>query len=124
MIRYDWNILRKYPMHIVLAAFIAIAGDKRDFVHLERKILVPISRMKNNASYMLNPLALISHKGEALQSEIAQYIEIASLRSYYVYKNTGDLTLPTYYVKNLEAVHQNPLLSVHDETISFKHEEN
>lgn len=125
MIRYDWAILRKYPVHVILPVFYALAVDRSNFSRVDRDILKPISKMKNCSSYLLCPLKLIEQHREVGQTEIAQYIELASTRSYNVYKNTGEITLPTYYVKGYKKMlEHNRLLIVTDETISFKYEEN
>ena len=123
MIKYDWNVLSKEQVSIVLSFFIS---------YKEHKLLLDIpslrlyKRFKDKSSFLLNPLRLVNNANKHAISDIKMYLHLASMRSYFEYKQTGNLRLPTIYIEgeiNVEKLKSNKLLDVTNTEIIFRYEE-
>lgn len=126
MIRYDWLVLREIPVTDILKVLSALV-QKGDFKQYPVRILMYMSKFKDLSPYLLNPDGLILNRHSYTSAEIFIYLELAALRSYTKYKQTGSTRLPTDYIaENFYPVKQlkmNTLLDVTDEEIIFKYEE-
>lgn len=126
MIKYDWNILSKLTHIIRMSVIFALASEK-DLKRFPRSILEPISKFTDYTGFLINPYELINNDKKHTNSEIYLYLELAAMRSYINYKETGDLRLPTYYIKNrydIDKLKLNTALIVTNEEILFIYEEN
>ena len=91
---------------------------------------LPSSRQKykpvknlTGSSFLLHPAPLFTNEHPAIF--VAQYIKLAGLRDYFLYKQFGQVCLDTSYFPdlNLEMLKQNPLLQLTNQQISLKYEE-
>ena len=74
-------------------------------------------------SFLNNPELLLIRTNGLRPLYTAQYIGLASMRSYANYKITGDLTLDYLVCKGKEVmIEENPLLEVRDGVVHFKYE--
>lgn len=125
MLRYDWAVLSKYSLNTILT-ILTILEDRVPLEYCKKNILKPISKFKDTSAFLLNPYGLIANKSRHIDNEIYLYLELAALRSYIAYKQTGSITLPIYYIKNrynLDKLKLNTSLIVKKEDIVFKYEE-
>lgn len=125
MLRYDWDVLSKYSMTTILT-ILTVLEDKVPLEYCSKDILYPISKFKDMSAFIKEPYNLIANRSKHIDNEIYLYLELAALRSYIKYKQTGSLTLPTYYIKNrynLDKLKLNTSLIVTTEDIVFKYEE-
>ncbi len=75
-------------------------------------------------SYMLNPHELILNEFRYTPKEVAQYIALASYRSYNTYILTGHTSLDLFHSPMTEdAINNNRLLRIKDNRIHFYYEE-
>jgi hypothetical protein len=84
----------------------------------------PLSRLKTGSSFLLQPESFFKNTGTDSVYK-AQYIRLAGLRNYGLYKTYGikslDLTLyPDISINNIKS---NPLLIIANKQIKFIHEE-
>jgi len=84
----------------------------------------PLPRLKAGSSFLLQPELFFKHTGTDSVYK-AQYIRLAGLRNYGLYKTYGikslDLTLyPDISINNIKS---NPLLIIANKQIKFIHEE-
>ena len=83
----------------------------------------PVANLSGN-SYLVNPALLFGDKTTDIDFK-AQYIRLAGRRDYYQYKyyEIKYLDLSYYTDLNLNALTQNPILTITDSKIYFKYEE-
>lgn len=75
-------------------------------------------------SYLLHPDVLLYNLYKYEYRELAQYLALASIRSYADYLATGDTTLPLRHAPMaVELFENNRLLSIDDTSIHFLYEE-
>lgn len=126
MIRYDWIKLSKEPYNEVLKVIYNLAF-KGNIKLLGYKHLRKIAGWKDTSAFLTNPVGLVlAARKKHTEAELYLYLELAAMRSYINYKETGDLRLPTYYIKHKYDVNKlklNTALIVTDEEIIFKYEE-
>jgi len=126
LIRYDWGILRSHPIPLIFNILYRL--DNIDLLqYSDKRLLKIISRFKDKSSFLIDPMNLISNRSKHTDSELYYYLELAAYRSYFEYKETGRLSLPTYYIEDrfdLRKLRLNSTLSVTNEEILFKYEEN
>lgn len=125
MIRYDWIILSKYKLSTIMD-IIYVLENRENLEYSRRIILKAISSFVDNSAFLIRPMNLIANKKKHTDNEIYLYLELAAYRSYFDYKQTGRITLPTDYIKgryDLEKLKLNTALIVTREYIFFKYEE-
>ena len=78
----------------------------------------------DGTSFLMNPELLLKNEIGASFREMAEYVGLASYRSYGDYAMNGTLTLPVYH-NNMERdkIERNPLLHIKNDNIHFKLEE-
>jgi hypothetical protein len=75
-------------------------------------------------SFMLRPHDLINNYFRYTPKEVAQYIGLASFRSYGYYSATGDASLDLFHSPvDQDTINQNKLLSIVDNRVHFFYEE-
>ena len=75
-------------------------------------------------SFLHNPEALLKHRGLYNDVDIAEYIGLASLRSYSHYKTSGELTLDLLACDGKEdLINKNRLLYIDGNKVHFMYEE-
>lgn len=75
-------------------------------------------------SFILHPEKILSNRSKFKDHELAQYVALASFRSYAHFKVTGKTTLSTYLSPiDMNLLNSNRLLHVHGEEIFFCWEE-
>lgn len=73
---------------------------------------------------MLNPHELINYSFKWKPKEVAQYIGLASFRSYSEYSVTGDKSLDLFHSPvDQDIIQQNRLLRIVDDRVYFYYEE-
>jgi hypothetical protein len=84
----------------------------------------PIFNLKGN-SFLIKPAALFADKNTDIVYK-AQYIRLAGRRDYAIYKHYGHKYLDLSYFSDLDlnAIKSNPLITIKDNKIYFKYEEN
>lgn len=77
----------------------------------------------NGTSYLLNPQPLFTQTIDI--AYIVQYIKLASLRDYTVFKLFNIITLDTSFFPEIDtnAIQKNPLIKITNKQIKFKFEE-
>jgi hypothetical protein len=106
-------------------------GDYRRYVELlYRKFYnkLPTKRSKpvklnlNGTSFILNPAPLFLEKIDI--AYLIQYIKLAGMRDYTLYKQYGVTSLPLSYFPdvNIDNIKHNPLLTITEDSIFFRHE--
>ena len=126
MVKYDWLALRHLNSEAIIGILLFLKYNNK-IVEVPRSILKIISTFEHNISFMLNVESLANASHKYTNSELYIYLELASLRSYIEYKQTGKLSLPTYYLPeqyNLDRIKMNRALKVIEDEIFFKYEEN
>lgn len=74
-------------------------------------------------SFLLQPELLLAYAFKYTPKEVAQYIGLASFRSYAYYRTTNDATLDLLHSPVSEdTIKQNRLLSIEDDRIVFLYE--
>lgn len=83
-----------------------------------------LKKTLHGSSYILNPEPLFENKGIDILYKL-QYIELAALRDYSMYKLYGRTTLELSYYPdlNVEKIKTNPLLKIQNNQIYFLYEE-
>lgn len=75
-------------------------------------------------SFLVHPEKILSNRSKFKDSELAEYVALASFRSYANYKVTGKKTLPILMSPvNHNVINNNRLLTLHGEEIFFCWEE-
>lgn len=84
----------------------------------------PLKRLTSGTSYLLNPESFFNDKSVDSVYK-AQYIRLAGRRDFNLYKQYGikSLDLTLYPDLDLTAIKSNPLLTIANKQIKFKHEE-
>jgi hypothetical protein len=97
--------------------------NKKTIPKNRRTKIKPVANLLGN-SYLLNAALLFGDKTTDIGFK-AQYIRLAGRRDYYQYKyyDIKYLDLSYYTDINLNAITQNPLLTITDNKIYFKYEE-
>lgn len=125
LIKFDWEQLKYLPVANILKILNALVY-KENMKSYPKYILEPISKFRHSTSFLSNPDGLLLNRRKFTNDDIYVYLSLASQRSYHQYKQTGSLTLPTYYVPEeyLNKLKMNPLMGVTDDKIIFRYEEN
>lgn len=92
--------------------------------YVNKRILKPnLHRKLLGSSYLINPTSLLEDKSVDVLY-LYQYLHLASLRDYTLYKLYGMKTLPLahYPDLNIDGIKTNPLLVVTKNEITFKYE--
>lgn len=76
----------------------------------------------NGTSFLLNPAPLFSETVDT--AHLIQYIKLAGMRDYTMYKQYGVASLPLSYFPdvNLNNIKHNPLIKITEDEIFFKYE--
>jgi hypothetical protein len=121
MIRYDWNILKIYSTKNIINVLLTLGS--RDH-RASKKILQILDRFGERDSFLIKPYNLVK-LNKHTDIEILQYLHMASFRSYELYKETGNFTLPTNYLSDemLMEVSANTAVKIDKDRIIFKYEE-
>ncbi len=85
-----------------------------------------LASTKRHTSYLINPIPLVNSKGVTDRDKVF-YLGLASMRSYNRYVLYNEKHLDIRVIGNpdlLEAIKNNPLLTINDNNIHFKYEEN
>ncbi len=125
MIRYDWEVLRYEPTEHILTVIYTLINFNRTTV-CKGSVLKTIAKFRDKSSYLLNPTGLILNRKKYTDWEIDIYLELAAMRSYNKYKETGSCRLPTYYIEDrydIERLNMSTILNVTNEEIIFIYEE-
>ena len=125
MIRFDWLVIENLPIDTIIRILNALVYTE-NLTTYPPYVLKPISKFKDMSAFLINPSGLILNRRKYTDSDIYVYLELASLRSYIIYKRTGSLRLPTYCIQknyDLDKLKMNPLLDVTDDEIIFRYEE-
>lgn len=126
MLLYNWKKI-----------FLATDGSPYDIVLIFKmmtKGLIPQNKYDriykyyiqdfSGTSYLVHPDVLLYNLYKYEYREVAQYLALASLRSYADYLSTNDSTLPLHHAPmDRELFDNNRLLSIDDDTIHFIYEE-
>ena len=118
-------MLRRQPFGFVLE-LLELLSTRKNLRGYPKKVLRCIAAFKDTSAFLINVNDLILNKEKHTHSEIYVYLELAALRSYINYKETGNLRLPTYYMGgkyDLKDLRFNTLLIVTEDEIIFKYEE-
>lgn len=75
-------------------------------------------------SFLINPYTLVAERNRWKYKEIAQYVALASFRSYAYYATTQDKSLDLLHSPvGEDIINQNRLLSIKDGRVHFQYEE-
>ena len=116
---YSWPKIKKYSngkVQIIKAIYQSIMDDHRP--SFARRTYDKIDF--DGDSYLLKPERLLEAFHNANQVDAANYLMLASRRSYAEYLLTGDYTLPTKYIAiPTQRLKQNSLLDIQGTNIHF-----
>ena len=118
MIVYDWNTLSRWDIKSIL---IVMHYLMTDLSTAPKRILKIIAEFKHCDSFLAKPENLVKLETRHTDEEIYQYLQLASLRSYTIYNQTGGVRLPTDYVR--DTISNNRSLIIDKDEIIFKYEE-
>jgi hypothetical protein len=129
MIFYNWNVLKREtkddPKKMLEYIKYVTSGSQRP--KLQPYYIFATLAEKNKSSYLLNPRALLDNRYGGTLSDIRVYLELASRRNYMDYlTNNQHRYLYVYSVDeeyNLNRLHNNRLLSITDDKIYLKYEQ-
>lgn len=90
---------------------------------LPKSIKVDLNKNYAGSSFLLNPSPVFISTADPLYK--LQYIKLAALRDWFLYKTHGVITLDLSYYPdiNIKNINHNPLLTITNNTIKFKFEE-
>lgn len=127
MITYNWLQMRHYsegkPKGILEALeFITYPRIPNNRYDVVTKQLCEIDWKGN--SFILNPEAILEHKNFYSNTELAEYVGLASFRNLAEYITTGQKTLSIADSPlNIETIKSNRLLTLTDGKVYFRWEE-
>lgn len=131
VIKYNWEILKKYTnndVHLILEFFDNVYVRKSEnYFYLNPWAAKIVAESENNAhSYIQNIEELIRAAKGATDSEVFVYIDLASKRSYFNFINTKGKAnyLPAWKVDeyDVNALKMNRLLTFDDNNIYLLYE--
>lgn len=125
LIRYDWQKIRRYAKGNANRVIKVIAYQT--FKHIPESQYDPMYQVAysnwSGPSFLAYPDRLLSYRRIYTPRQIAEYIGIASYRSYTNYKLTKQVHLSLLECPiPMEKMANNPLLRVVDDSIQFLHE--
>lgn len=85
----------------------------------------PLKKSLKGNSFLVNPLELFNDKTTDITYK-AQYLRLAGRRDYLLYRQYGIKYLDLSYLPevSIEAIKLNPLLTINNNIVKFKYEEN
>ena len=132
VIRYNWEILKKYTnndVHLILEFFDSVYIRKTEnYFYLTPWAAKVVAESANNSpNYIQNAEALMKASKGATDSELFVYIDLASRRSYFTFVNTKQEVnyLPIWKVLgeyDVNALKMNRLLTIDDNNIILLYE--
>lgn len=126
MLFFSWPKIRRWAGNSSRRIFLAFKAHAT--TNIATSIRDPEYSLKqkdfSGESFLRNPHELINNSFRWKVKEIAQYLGLASLRSYALYALTGDKTLDLFHCNVSEdTINQNRLLKLVDQKIYFYYEE-
>ena len=132
VIRYNWEILKKYTnndVHLILKFFDNVYIRKTEnFLYLNPWAAKVVAKSANNSpNFIQNFPELLKASRGATDSEIFVYLDLTSRRSYFTFVNTKQATnyLPIWKVTGIydvNALRMNRLLTIDDNNIILLYE--
>lgn len=128
MIFYDWLKVRKVAgdsaYQIINAMKSIVLKKNKEMPRYKDKVYEYYCSNLEGTSFMLNADTLLKEQKRWTAKEVAQYIQVASYRSFSDYKITGNLRLKTYLCPlPLDTISKNRLLIIDNDEIIFVYEE-
>ena len=125
LIRYDWQKVRRYAQGNAKRVIKVIAYQT--FPHVPESRFDPMYQVAytnwSGNSFLAHPEKLLVHRKIYSPRHIAQYVGIASYRSYTQYKLTNKVELSLLECPvPAEKFANNPLLEIVDDNIQFLYE--
>ena len=131
MIRYNWDAVREHTSSNVtkiLDFFINVYVTKAEnFMALNPYAAKIIADDRSKQSFIVNIKELVLNRGNATDSEVLMYLDLASRRNFFTYINTGKKVdyLPTWKIAgeyDTKKLERNRLLLIKDNNIHFIYE--
>jgi len=125
LVRYDWQKIRRYANGNAKKVIKVIAYQT--FKHVPESRFDPMYQVAytnwDGPSFLVYPERFLVHRRIYTPRHIAQYVGIASYRSYTNYKLTNNVNLPLLECPiPVERFTDNPLLEIVDDNIQFLYE--
>ena len=131
VIRYNWELLKKYTnsdVHLILEFFDNVYIRKTEnYFYLTTWAARVVAESHNNApQFILNIKGLIENCKGSTDSEIFVYLDLASKRSYFSFVNSKKMVdyLPIWKIDeySVEQLKMNRLLNIDDNNIHLLYE--